>query len=311
MEHLYPLKRRRRRNFTRLLLLLLGIVTVYFTFNYFIRVPSSDLTKITFMAYNQSKAKEKSLSGVVNGALEGSKGTYGVVVKNLKTNETFFKDEHKSFEAGSLYKLWIMASVMKKIQAEELKEDTVLSQSIETLNDKFDIDPDLAEQTGGEITLSVNDALRQMITISHNYAALLLTEQVKLSSVASFLKKNEFNESTVGTDGSDPKSTPYDIAQFFEKLYKGDLANEQYTKEMIDLLKNQQLNDKLPKYLPQDVDIAHKTGEIDFATHDAGIIYDPTGDYIIVVLSNSDSPPGAEERIAEVSKVVYNYFTKN
>ena len=79
---------------------------------------------------------------------------------------------------------------------------------------------------------------------------------------------------------------------------------------MLDLLKSQKLNNKLPKYLPQEIDVAHKTGEIDSLTHDAGIVYAPTSDYIIVILSKSDYPPGAEERIADISRAVYEYFVR-
>ncbi len=72
--------------------------------------------------------------------------------------------------------------------------------------------------------------LNQMITISHNYAALLLTEKVKLSTVAKFLQTNGFKESNVGTNGEAPVTTPSDIALFLEKLYKGQLANPTYTR---------------------------------------------------------------------------------
>ena len=98
------------------------------------------------------------------------------------------------------------------------------------------------------------------------------------------------------------------MALFFEKLYKGELANNQYTRETLDLLKNQQRNEGLPKYLPDGTIVAHKTGEIDLYKHDAGIVFSDKGDYLIVVMSESDFPAGAQERIALVSKGVFDYF---
>lgn len=262
---------------------------------------------------NQSpspKPIDSSLSTIIQNSLTDSTGTYGVYIKNLQDNQSFYQLEHKSFKTGSLYKLWIMAVVYDQIQKGVLTEDQILSADIRTLNQKFDIDPDLAELTDGSITLSVQSALNQMITISHNYAALLLTEKVKLSTIATFLSQNGFKQSSVGTDGSNPTSTASDIGLFFEKLYRGELANAKYTKEMIDLLKNQHLNNKLPKYLPQEVSIAHKTGEFETFSHDAGLVYIPNGGYIIAILSESDNPAGAEDRIAQISKSVYDYFTK-
>jgi hypothetical protein len=45
-------------------------------------------------------------------------------------------------------------------------------------------------------------------------------------------------------------------------------------------------------------------------THDAGIVYTPKGDYIIVILSEADTPSDAEDEIGQLSEAVYEYFTK-
>ena len=260
---------------------------------------------------SQKPVKYKSLQETIEKSLEGTTGSYGVFVKNLKTGESFSLNENKVFEAGSLYKLWTMAAVIKQLESGDLKTDQKLSQAIPVLNRKFGIDPELAEQTQGTITLTVDEALNQMITISHNYAALLLTEKIGLSKVAAFLEEKNFNASKVGTDGSAPVTTPLDIALYMEKLYKGELANSDSTTKMLELLKAQKLNNKIPLKLPPETVIAHKTGELGWFSHDAGIIYSPKGEYIIVVMSESQSPKGAEERIADLSLNIYNYFLKN
>ncbi len=256
---------------------------------------------------NQTNPHEDGLKTAVEQALKGTKGTYGVVIKNLKTGESYSMNEHRVFEPASLYKLWIMAEVFNQIQDGKLKEDEILSQDVSVLNEKFHISSESAELTEGTITLKVRDALHLMIANSNNYAALLLTEKIRLSNVKTFLKENNFNESFLGEP---PKTTAYDIATFLEKLYKGELGSQKNTQKMIDILKKQTINSKLPKYLPQEVSIAHKTGEIGYFTHDAGIVFSNRGDYVIVVMSESDSPSEAEERIANVSKAVFDYFEK-
>ena len=198
-----------------------------------------------------------------------------------------------------------MATAYNQIEKGELTEDEILSQDVSVLNEKFNIAPESAEMIEGRITLSVKDAVKQMITISHNYAALLLSERIKLPKASAFLKDHSLNESTFGEP---PKTTPADIALFFEKLYKGEFASNKNTAKMLDLFKAQQLNDGLPKYLPQNVQVAHKTGDIGYFKHDAGIIFMDKGDYIMVVMSQSQFPPGAQERIAQLSKAVFQYF---
>lgn len=253
--------------------------------------------------------KNEELTTIVDEELQGAQGTYAVVIENEKTGESYKKNEHLVYDAASLYKLWIMAAVYQQIEQGKLKENDSLHADISKLNKKFHIATEAAEFNEGEIDFTVGSALQQMITISHNYAALSLVEKIKLSTVKSFLAKEGFTESTLGSDNSGPTTTASDIALFYKKLSHGELANPEHTQQMLTLLKKQRLNTKLPKYLPQGVIIAHKTGELGMMTHDAGIVYVPDGDYRIVVLSKSSYPPGAKERIGQLSKSVYEYMT--
>lgn len=307
-------RRRIRKIFRFLVLVLVLAAAAFFISQFFIskiskRDQTSSLISPFVVSGQKPQVKSKTLAEAVGRALEGTNGRYAVVIKNLKSGEAYFLNETQEFEAGSLYKLWVMGKAMENIQAGILKEDQILSDSIAGLNLIFGIDPEEAEQTSGTITLSVHDSINQMITISHNYAGLLLSKELKLSSVASYISEHGFLHSKVGVGEEAPVTTASDIASFFEKLYKGELTNEQYTQEMLDFLKRQQLNSKFPKYLPFGTVIAHKTGEIGWFSHDAGVVFTDKGDYIIVVLSESESPTGAEERIAAASKAVFEYFT--
>lgn len=306
MINIYRRKRRKRK---LLFYLFVGLLLFFFYSKFTAITKSSELISPLPASGKHEVQAERGLGKEIQSALEGSTGTYGIAIKNLKTDETYFQNENRIFESGSLYKIWVMAETLNQVKSGELRLDQVLSRDIKYLNEKFNVSPEYAELTEGLITLTVESALKQMITISHNYAALLLTEKIKLSSVTSFLQNNGFRNSQVGTDYDSPKTTPYDIFMFFEKLYKGELADSEYTAKMIGLLKMQTLNDKLPRNLPEGTIIAHKTGEIFYLTHDGGIVYTPEGDYIIIVMSDSDSPKGAEERIAKISDAVYKYFT--
>jgi beta-lactamase class A len=302
-----------------------GLLTSIFTFNLLINnnILPSHAAKLEVLDVEPAKASASTtkeavptlaaptensvskLDSIVNKALSGSQGSYSIAIKNLKTGETYYKNEHASFQSASLYKLWVMAATYKQIKDGKLKETDVLSEEIPVLNDKFNIASESAERTDGTITLSVGSALKQMITISHNYAALLLTSKIKLTSLKSFLETGGFTQSSIGEP---PKTTAADTMMYFEKLYKGQLADPEYTSKMLDLLKQQRFNHKLPKYLPSETIMAHKTGELNGVSHDAGIVYTNKGDYIIVVLSDSNYPKGAEERLAAISKAVYSYF---
>ncbi len=248
------------------------------------------------------------IDGIVKEGLSGATGTYSVVIKNLSTNEEYLLNENRTYKTASLYKLWVMVEAFKQIEEGTLTHEMRIGDSIENLNSRFNIATDAAEKKEGSITLTIDEALERMITYSDNYSALLLSSKVKLKSVSELLEDLGLYDSIVGKNL--PTSTAYDTALFYEKLYKNELGNKSSTNEMLSLLKKQQIKRKLPKYLPGDVMIAHKTGELDSFSHDSGIVYTPHGNYIIVVMSESANPKGAEERIANISKSVYDYFMK-
>ncbi len=231
--------------------------------------------------------------------------SFAVYIKNLKTGEEYRKNETKTFKTASLYKLWVMGAVYKQIESGKIKLDDQITEDIQSLNQEFDIATDEAELTDGVLELDVESAIKQMIVVSNNYAALALTKKIGLQSLEEFVHDEGFAGSSAKIP---PSTTASDIALFYEKLYKRKLVSKDADREMMDILKQQQLNDRLPKYLPQETAVAHKTGELDFYKHDAGIVFSPKGDYVIVVLSETQDPDQASEKIADFSKKIYEYF---
>jgi len=244
-------------------------------------------------------------SKVVLEGLVGEKGIYAVAVYDLKTGHFFYYNEHKKFQSASLYKLWIMEQTYQSVANKSLGSDDVLSSDVAALNADFGIASESAELKEGSITMTTQFAVSQMITISHNYAALLLSKEVGLQNVQQFLKSNGFEDSHIGQP---PITSAYDIASFYRKLYFGQLVNPTISKDMLSLLKKQQINDRIPKYLPEKVEVAHKTGELDYVKHDAGIVFSKKGDYIVVFLSETSNPSHAAEVEAHLSKVIYDYI---
>lgn len=251
----------------------------------------------------------------IDNVLADSPGRYGIYIKNLNTGESYTKNQHQAFEAGSLYKIWVMGAVFEKIKDGKIKEgDTILADVVK-LNKIFEIDPKDAELKNGVINFSVKSAIEQMITISHNYAALALTDKAGSKNIEDFLKKYGLNSSNIGNP---PKTTPEDLAKLFEALYKGEVIDKEYSQKMLDILARQTINERIPKYLPADTKIAHKTGDIGYFENDGGIVFSHKGDFsaegansfIVVVLSETENPDEAGDKIGRISEAAYKYFNK-
>ncbi len=266
------------------------------------------------------KKEVNPLEKIVKEKLLENDKDYGVVIKNLKTGENYSINGEKEFQSASLYKLWVMGVAFQKIRSGQISEREVLTGSVKvfdeilsdatptpsvTASSEPTIEPSPTEEK--KISYLVGEAIEKMITASDNYAALLVASRSGSFAVTNFLKEYQFDNSNFRQP---PKTTAKDIGSFFEKLYNGEIIDKDYSKKMIDILKKQTLNDRIPKYLPGNLEIAHKTGELINFKHDGGIVFTKKGDYIIVVLSDTKDPRETSEKIANFSKEIYDYFSK-
>jgi beta-lactamase class A len=233
---------------------------------------------------------ESELSDLCN-----DKGEWSIYIKDLKSGEELFIN-NKKMVAASIIKLFIMGKVYEAIDEGVLEKDRTL-----------------------------DDLLKSMITISDNASSNKLVELLGVGSHEKGLEKvNDFAKTLNCLDtelqrkfydsGPPPKSkenytSVEDCGRILEKIYNKQCVSEDYDREMLALLLAQERNSKLPSLLPEGVKVAHKTGELSNVENDVGIVFAPKTDYIICVMSNElYNPEMGRKLVAEISKVVYDYF---
>ncbi len=217
-------------------------------------------------------------------------GTFGVVVKDLKTGETFTMNGDQPFQTASLYKLWLMYEVYK--QAEEGTLDLAKKMTIEPRHmsqSEFD------EKLPLGLTVTIERSLWFLITLSSNSAAMALNDYVSWADVNRSLREAGFSQSRMSGDPGErrygdwrdeyPSSTPNEILRFFELIYHRQLLSPAASDKMMFLLRNQQIHDRLSKKLPAGVVMAHKTGNLPGVINDVGIIFGPQTDLYVGVMS--------------------------
>ncbi|MBI2018734.1 serine hydrolase [Candidatus Daviesbacteria bacterium] len=266
------------------------------------------------VSYNFSfRLKDDDLKSVVENVLKDSEGRYGIYIKNFKSKETYVRNEHDKFQPASLYKIWVLGTVLTKIKEGQISEDDSITADVAALNEKFESKEEDADLETGVVNFTIKSALEQMIVISHNYAAFALIEKVGKGEIRKFLEKYSLDESSIDTEF---KTTASDLGKLFEGIYRGEIIDTEYSQKMLELLLAQQRNDRIPKYLPEGTLVAHKTGELPNIRNDAGIVYcckqelahSPNGDFVIVILSETGDVTFASDTIAKISEAVYKYF---
>lgn len=89
-----------------------------------------------------------------------------------------------------------------------------------------------------------------------------------------------------------------------EKLYQGFLVSPLADEAMLEILKEQRLNGKIPFHFVEKVPIAHKTGEDEGITHDVGIVYGPQP-FILCCMGNEVHPPRYERFMQDIAWELY------
>jgi len=243
------------------------------------------------------------------------KGEAGIVIKDLRVNWEVSHNKDKLFPSASLAKIPIMSACF--FAAEEgrikLNRQVALKSS-----DKFSGSGILKDTRPG-VTFTVEELIGFMIYDSDNTAANMLTNMAGIdylnNAFSSFGLKNtnlsrKIADFSSRDRGVENYTTAEDMALILEQMYRRSLVNKNVSEKGLKLLKLQRVNDRIPKYLPVDISVAHKTGLERSVCHDAGIVFSCKGDFLICVLTkhaNSNSAP-SKEFIAKVALLTYNYF---
>lgn len=272
--------------------------------------------KIDFSQTFKFDFKSKGLSEIIQKNLFGQKGSFAIFIEDLESGEKYTYHESEIFPAASLYKLILVTAVLKEVEVGQLKlEDTITgrkSHLIQVLGEE-----DFGYEGVPEyITYSIEEALQRIGRISDNFAAIMLAEKLRelragrVDGDKLLIKMTgDLDMPNTNFDNDPVTTTASDIATYFRKLYQGEVVSKGVSEKIIELLLLSKLNDRIPVFLPGEIKVVHKTGELSRVRHDGGIVYLEDNPYVIVMLSKDvEFEDETVETLANISKDVYDYF---
>ena len=249
----------------------------------------------------RAEASTADLIRQLDGLVASFPGGAGIWVSdpNVPT-PLFMHDPDEQVIAASLYKLGVLAEAERRVDADQLhyNDQVVIQPEDVTADGSF-------EEAGTQLTL--DEALEAMITISDNGAALALWHILGGANVDVTLQKAGIADFHVALDESeDHWATPRAVGMFFTLLARRQLISPAASDRMLARLERQQINNRLPAQLPAGVVVAHKTGNLVGATHDAGIIYTKSGPRVVVAMTWDALDEDADNFISSVGASVYS-----
>ena len=166
-------------------------------------------------------------------------------------------------------------------------------------------------------TMRISELALHMIATSSNLATNLLLDLIGLESVQRMIDHFGLRGIDVRRGVEDEKAYEHGIvnrvtANGLVALLRLIAEERAYTpelsREMLDILHQQEFKKGIPARLPREVRVAHKTGDISTVAHDAGVVYPPERQpYVIAILTEWAADAGSRSpTIAAISHVVYD-----
>lgn len=235
------------------------------------------------------------LKQTLTSMINGYSGTWSVYVKDLNTGGVVSINEGSMYPA-SVIKLFVMASTYDQINQGNLAKTSYVNGLL------WDM-----------ITESDNEAYNELVRINgggrfttgagvvNNY---LYSQGLTGTECHSTLHPSS---SSFTSDGGSNRASARDAGVLLEKIWRGQCVSLEYSREMLNLLFNQQRRWKIPAGIPSSVPVANKTGETSSYQHDVAIVDGPKTDYVVCIFSQTGEYNGVQG-IKKLSSTIYHYL---
>ena len=254
-------------------------------------------------------------------------GDFALAFKMLDENqESILINADEMFHAASTMKTPVMIEAYKQDSEGiiDLKDSILVKNEFKSIVDGSLYSMDIGRDSGDKLYERIGkkatyfELVYDMIINSSNLATNIVIDLLDAKNVMKTMDKLGAKKIKVlrGVEdmkafdlGMNNETSANDLLVIFEHLAKGTAVNSSADSNMINILLDQTHNSVIPTKLPNDVQVAHKTGSISGVLHDSGIIYLPDETkYVLVILSkNVKNMDMAKEMMSVVSKMIYQY----
>ena len=217
--------------------------------------------------------------------------------------------------AASTMKVPVLIELARRIDAGELRwEDSLLVENrFTSIADGTEYQVDAADDSDSLLytfvgrNVRVDELARRMIVRSSNLATNVLIQRLgadRVNATAHALGADSVEVLRGVEDGAafrrgmNNTLTARGLAQLLGSLLAGRAASREGTQRILALLAGQEFNGGIPAGIPAGALVAHKTGWITGAAHDAAIVYPADAPpYILVILTRGYATEAEAEAV--------------
>lgn len=233
------------------------------------------------------------------------KGNYGIYYADLSTGQTFGIGEREMFRAASVNKIPIVAALYYLEKNGEVNFDEQITLQKRDIQDYGT--GSLRYQKPGS-TYSIKTLAKLALKQSDNTAAYILGEKIGKARIQEIIDSWGLTQ----TNLEENQTSPYDMYLLFKKIYANEITDEAKSKELLSFMQDTDIEDRLPKLLPDGTAVYHKAGDTVGGLHDIGIIMHDNKPFFLAVLTSDigNTESDTKNTIAKIAKNVIDYRQK-
>lgn len=230
----------------------------------------------------------------------------GIYFEYLPTGTSIRVNTNQTYRAASLIKLPVAMEAYKAQELGKLDLSKKVKLKQEWLNDGFG---ELYKKGAG-YELSLEEAVRIMLVESDNTALRVVlesaTDALELKDRA--LGSLDIEFSIDQQDGLYIGARSY--ASFLKCLYFACYNTKADSQAILQMLTETDFNERIIAGIgDKSIKVAHKIGVFNTEVQgDCGIVYYPSGNYVLCILLQGNDDATTNGRMADISKIVYDYI---
>jgi beta-lactamase class A len=243
-------------------------------------------------------------------------GVMGVAIVDLSDGHKYLLHANDVFAQASSIKICVLAELYRQAQQGKLKLTDLYTVNAADLVQDSDI---MGGLTPGVTRVTLRDLATMMVAVSDNSATNVLIDRVGMDNVNAFLKAQGLHETKLrrkmmdlkaAGEGRENVSTPNEMLNLLEALYRGEILNKEMTADFFKVLSTHK-ESFIPRDLPDDLKIANKPGELEGVRNDSGVIFVDKRPYILCVMTAYlHRERDGEEAISKVSLAAWRMFDR-
>jgi beta-lactamase class A len=267
----------------------------------------------------QSELLWQKLDSVVQQVNRDLNGTMGVAIMDLTDGRTMLLNPDAVFVQASCIKVTVLAELYRQDQLGGTGKAKL--SDLYTLN-ASDLVADssiMGGLTPGVTRVTNRDLATFMVAVSDNSATNVLIDRVGMQNVNAMLDsvglshtrlQRKMMDVKAAQAGRENLSTPREMMTFFADLYQGKVLNRNLTADYFKLLGTPKASD-IPRFIPDDVIIANKPGELAGVRNDVGVVFAVNRPFVIVVMTAYlEHERDGNDAIAKIAGAAYEYFDR-